>query len=187
MNNYKQIETEPNFLSLSDPREDFKFKFASNSFINQYLIDKNYTNNIDGVTVYATRLTALDPTIWNLALDIPTPTTKMYLKFPISNGEFHSTHEILSDSLTCTVSSHDTKDYNISDIVSSHDTDDFNFLTLINSCVQQLVSPVPPHLVTLINVLFPELVQNFIRFKKQSQHIGNPNVGKVSIKTKNMV
>ena len=32
----------------------------------------------------------------------------MHLKFPMSSGEFHSTHEILSDSLDFTVSGHDT-------------------------------------------------------------------------------
>ncbi|CAI9268270.1 unnamed protein product [Lactuca saligna] len=98
VNIYKQIETEPNCLSLSDLREDFKSMFAINSFINHSLTDKNYTTNTDGVTVYTTRLTALDLPDRNLALNIPTPTIEMYLKFPISDGEFHSTHEILSNS-----------------------------------------------------------------------------------------
>lgn len=35
----------------------------------------------------------------------------MYLKFPISNGEFHSTHETLSASPNCTVRGHVTYDF----------------------------------------------------------------------------
>ena len=86
--------------------------------MNQSLIDKHCTIDPNGVTVCATLLTALDPTIRISALHIPTPTTKMYLKLPISNGEFHSTNEILNESPKCNVNCHDT------DNSHSYDTDE---------------------------------------------------------------
>lgn len=88
INNYKLIELEHNFCSLSDIWDDFKARFVSNSFIYQSLINENWKTNPDDVTVCTTSLTVLDPTTIN-PFDVPTPTTKTYLQLPISNGEFH--------------------------------------------------------------------------------------------------
>lgn len=81
-------------------------------------MDKHYKTNPYGVIVCTTSLTTLDPTIRIPAFEILILTTKMYLKFLISNGEFHSTNEILCDSLKCTVNHH------LTDNSHSYDTDE---------------------------------------------------------------
>lgn len=108
VNIYKQIETEQNFPSFHDLTEGFNSRFVSYSFIYQSLIDKHCTTSPDSVTICTTHLTTLDPIIINSTFDIPTPTTEMYLRFPISKGEFHSTSEILSEFPKCIVECHDT-------------------------------------------------------------------------------
>lgn len=107
VNIYKRNETEKNLSYTHDLKEYYKSRFVSHSFIKQSLIDKHYTTNSNSVTVCSTRLNALDPTIRNHTFDIPTPTTEMYLKFSISNGEFHSTYVIVSEFPECTVDCHD--------------------------------------------------------------------------------
>lgn len=97
-NIFKHIETKSNFSSPNDLKVDFKTRFISHTLINQSLVDKHYTTNSESIIVCTTRLITLDPTSCNPILDIPSPTTEMYLKFPISNGEYHSTHKILSES-----------------------------------------------------------------------------------------
>lgn len=64
---YNQIETEQNVSSTHDLKEDFKSWFVSHSFINQSLIDKCCTTNLDGVTVCTTHLQH-----WILLLEILT-------------------------------------------------------------------------------------------------------------------
>ena len=122
VNIYKQIEIEENFPSSHDRKEYFRSRFVIHSFINQSLITKHYTTNPNGFTVCTTRITALDPTIKIHAFDIPTPTTGIYLKFPISNGEFHSTHDILNEFLECIVICHDTDNSHSSNTDESHHT-----------------------------------------------------------------
>lgn len=110
MNVYKLVEIEPKFSTLSDLKDDFKTRFVSNTYINQTLINKPYIPNTYGLIFYTTCLTTQDPTIKNHAFDIPTPTIDMYLKFPISNSEFQSTHEKLTFSPNYFLSSRDTDD-----------------------------------------------------------------------------
>lgn len=90
---YKQIETKPNFFSHLVILKTILTRFVINTYINQTLIDKHYKTNSDRLTVFTTRLTGLDPTVKNLVFHIPIPTIDMYLNFPISNDDFHSTHE----------------------------------------------------------------------------------------------
>lgn len=117
----------------------------SNSFINQSLIDKRCSTNSGGVTFCTTHLITMDPTIKNLALDVPTPITEMYPKFPISNVEFHSTNEILSDSPNCTICGHDNDDYNSSNIdellcPSAHQPCTFTYCHTDKSFVSRVLS-----------------------------------------------
>ena len=101
---FEQIKTEQNFPSSVELKTDFKTRFISSSFINQNLINKHCTTASDGTTTCTSRLTALDPSIRNHSEKYPTPTTETYLKFPISNGEVHSTKEILVHFPECSVS-----------------------------------------------------------------------------------
>lgn len=113
------------FSTLNDLKYDFKSWFVSSMYINQTLIHKHYITNPDGITICTTFLNTSDLSVGNVDFDIPTPTTDMYLKFPISNGEFQSTHEIISISTNYTISNSDTDD---SDITLSQSV---NFMTLI--------------------------------------------------------
>ena len=100
---FEQINSEQNFPTSAELASDFKTRFVSNSFINQNLINKHCVTDPHGLTTCATRLTALDPTIRNHADKYPAPTTECYLKFPISNGEVHSTKENLANFPDCSV------------------------------------------------------------------------------------
>ena len=118
---FKEIEKESNFPSPAELVKDFENKFVCNSFINQSLIDKHCKVNVEGKTVCTTTISAIDPTIKPYDHMYADPTTETLLKFPISNGEFHSVHETLSRFPDCTVSEHDT----VHSPVSS-DTDESN-------------------------------------------------------------
>ena len=107
---FEQIETEQNFPTPAELISEFKSRFVSNNFINQNLINKHCVTDSHGVTTCVTRLTALDPTIRNHSDKYPVPTTECYLKFPISNGEIHSTKEVLENFPECSVSSSTTSD-----------------------------------------------------------------------------
>ncbi|KAL4573803.1 hypothetical protein LXL04_020621 [Taraxacum kok-saghyz] len=100
---FEQIKTEQNFPTSAELASDFKTRFVSNSSINQNLINKHCVTDPHGFTTCVTRLTALDPTIRNHADKYPVPTTECYLKFPISNGEVHSTKENLANLPDCSV------------------------------------------------------------------------------------
>ena len=92
-----------------------------NSFINHSRIDKHSKLNDDGKAVCKTTISAIDPTVKPYDRVYPDPTTETLLKFPISNGEFHSVHETLSRFPDCTVSEHDTAQSPV-----SSDTDESN-------------------------------------------------------------
>lgn len=89
---YILAETEPNFFTPSELKEDFKSRFISTTYINQPPIDKYCMTSPDSLSKCTTCLTALDSTIKNPTFYILTPRTNIYLKFTISNGKFHSTH-----------------------------------------------------------------------------------------------
>lgn len=85
--------------------------------------------NPKSVTVFTTHRTALDPTIRNPDFDIPTKSTKMYLSFPIYNGEFYSTHEKLNESMNILLTV-----MTLVILIS---------LKLMNLCVHQRIRPSP--------------------------------------------
>lgn len=76
---YKQIEIEPNFSTIINTEDDFKFRFVYNTYINQNILNKHCITNLDRITVCTTHLTALDPIVINHAFDIPNVTTDIYL------------------------------------------------------------------------------------------------------------
>lgn len=128
--------------------EDFKTRFIMRSFINQYLIDKHYTTNPQGITVCTTCLTALDPTIYNPIIGIPSLLSlKCILNFPYGMESItpHMRYSLSQQNVLVVVMTLNLP----------------TPLTLMNVCAHQCHMP-PLHLVTLIGLLSQEPVLKFM-------------------------
>nr|KAJ0189115.1 hypothetical protein LSAT_V11C800391620 [Lactuca sativa] len=98
---FKSQEKESEFYSMNEMKNNFKNKFASNSFINQSLMDEYCITNSDGITECNVEITGIDPTSYPAHLVRPTPLTENIIAFPISNGVFRAVHEQLKHFPDC--------------------------------------------------------------------------------------
>ncbi|KAI3767018.1 hypothetical protein L2E82_17099 [Cichorium intybus] len=102
---FKKVETESAFRSKEELIEDFKNKFVPLGFQKETeLIEKHCSINKEGDINIQTKISAIDPSLKGSEQENVGVSTENLIKFPMSDGEFHTVTNIACEAPECLTS-----------------------------------------------------------------------------------